>query len=146
MSSRDNASTAQVTYPGHKVRHVFRQRVRESDGAVLLERLRALRSVPARRKVTNPARVENVLSLDAVRAAPQQRLGPRDARLRRVRSELAGKCESGREHVLAIWERRVVQTLQEGRVGGVRAAAEQEPDRARVAEEAWEEIGRGRCD
>ena len=113
---------------------------------MLLECLRALRSVPARRKVSNPARVENVLSLDAVRAAPQQRLGPRDARLRRVSSELTGKRERGRQYVLAIWERRVVQALQEGRVGRVRAAAEQEPERARVAEEARKEIGRDRCD
>jgi hypothetical protein len=38
----------------------------------------------------------------------------------------------------------VVQSLQERRVGRVRAAAQQQPNRARIAEEAREEIGRGR--
>jgi hypothetical protein len=114
-----------MTYPGDKLRQVFRKHVGELDGAALLERLRALRRVPARREVRNPARVEDVLSLDSVRATPQQRLGPRNARLRRVRRELAGKRERGRQHLLALRERRVVQPLQQRRVGRVRAAGEQ---------------------
>jgi hypothetical protein len=141
-----SASTARTTtHPGDKIRQVFRQHVRELDRAAFLERARTLRRVPARRKVRDPARVEDVLSLDGVRAAPQQRLGPRDARLRRVRRELVRKRERGREHVRAVRQRRVVQPLQERRVGRVRAAGEQQRGRARIAEEAREEPGRDRC-
>jgi hypothetical protein len=89
------------------------------------ERLHALRSIPARRQIRKTARIEDMLSLDAICAMPQQRLGPRDGRLRRVRSKLMGKRQRGREHVLAIRERSVVQSLQEWRVGRVCAAAEQ---------------------
>ena len=134
-----------TTHPGNKLRQVFRQHVGEPDGTTLLERLRALRRVRARRQVRNSARVEDVLSLDAVRAAPQQRLGPSHARLRRVRRELAGKRERGWEHVLAIRERRVVKALQERRVGRVRPSAEQHRHRARIAEETREEVGRDPC-
>jgi len=135
----------ETTHPGDKLRQVFRQHVGEPDGTTPLERLRALRRVRARRQVRNPARVEDVLSLDAVRAAPQQRLGPRHARLRRVGRELARKRERGGEHVLAVRGRRVVEALQERRVGRVRVPGEQQRDRARIAEEAREEIGRDPC-
>jgi len=134
-----------TTHPGDKLRQVFRQHVGELDGTTLLERLRALRGVRARRKVRNPARVEDVLALDAVRAAPQQCLGPRHARLRRVRGELARKRKRGREHVLAVRERRVVESLQERRAGRVRLPREQQRDRARITEEAREEICRDPC-
>lgn len=133
------------TYPGDKVRQVFGQHVRELDGATLLERQCTLRRVPALRKIGDPARVKDVLSLDAVRTAPQQRLVPRDARLRRVRGELAGKRERGREHVFAVRVRRQVQPLQQRRVGRVRAAAEQQRNRTRIPDEAWEEESRGGC-
>ena len=58
---------------------------------MLLQRLHALRGIAARRQFRNPTRVEDMLSLDAICATPQQRLGPRDGRLRRVRSKLMGK-------------------------------------------------------
>jgi hypothetical protein len=138
-------STRKTTDPGDKLGQVFRQHVGEPDGTTLLERQRALRRVRARREVRNPARVEDVLSLDAVRAAPQQRLGPRDARLRRVLCELARKRERGREHVRAVREGRVVEAVQERRVGRVRVPGEQQRDRARITEEAREEIGRDSC-
>ena len=144
-SANGRMDTTRTTHPGDKLRQVFRQHVRELDGTTLLERLRALRGVRARREVRNPARVEDVLALDAVRAAPQERLGPRHARLRRVCRELARKRERGGEHVLAIRERRVVESLKERRVGRAGLPGEQQRDRARITEEAREEVCRNSC-
>jgi len=136
---------ARTTHSGDKLRKVLRQHVGELGGTTLLERQRTLHGVRARRKVRNSARVEDVLSLDAVCAAPQQHLGPRHARRRLVHGELARKRERGGEHILAVRERRVVESLQERRVGRVRVPGEQQRDRARITVEARRCVGNEGC-
>ena len=92
---------------------------------MFLERLYALCTIPARGQIRKRTRFEDMLSLDAICAMPQQRLGPRDGRLRRVRGKLTCERQRGGKYVLAIRERSVVQSLQEWRAGRVCAAAEQ---------------------
>ena len=81
-----------------------------------------------------------MLLLNVVVAAPNERLGNCDGRLRRVRGEVFGEREGSGEDFFTLGQDGVVQPRDQGRVRGDRRSGDEEREGARVPKEFGQEV------
>lgn len=126
-----------LTHPWHPRRQV-RKRVRKLRRTALLEREGTLRSVGREPEYADRPRVDDVLLLHSVISVPDQGLGDRSGRLRRVRREVLRKSERGEKHLFPGRQDRVVQAGDERGIWGDSLSREEERQGTRVAQKLRE--------